>query len=94
MKPSPNSPQAQPQLQVYENLTLTPHKSGTSVLDYTSIALELVSNVADGALNVPGLKPAAKVALQIVQVIKVSEQQLILKRILMKARLDCKEREN
>ena len=44
---------------------------GTSVLGPASLALGLVSNVASGVLNVPGLQPAAEVALQIFHVLKV-----------------------
>ena len=52
----------------------TPHKSA---LGSTNLALGLVSNVASGALSVPGLKPAAEIALQIFQVLKVVTRQLV-----------------
>lgn len=45
--------------------------SSFSALDAAKFALQATANVADGAVHVPGLKAAAQLAIQIIDVAKV-----------------------
>lgn len=47
------------------------HKPSFSKLNAFRVTLQTLANLADGAFNVPGLKSAANIALQIVDIVKV-----------------------